>query len=128
MRSFHFPNMFAGNNANIWKTSEYLEATKQNAEILLQCRRGELFGDPYFGVTLEQFLFDQNNAVLREAVIDVIYTQLALFLPQVRVNRKDISIIQDKEKGKIYCKFSGISQIDYQNNTYNLLLYQNTEE
>ena len=53
----------------------------------------------------------------------MIYTQLAIFIPQVKVRREDIDIIQDREKGKLYCNFSGINQIDYQPNTFNLVLF-----
>jgi len=122
MQSFKFPNMFNTASSNIWKSSEYLNATKQNVILLLHTERGELFGDPYFGLMLKHYLYDQNNYILKEAIIDVMYTQLALFIPQVKVKREDIDIIQDKEKGKLYCKFSGINQIDYQPNTYNLVL------
>ena len=122
MQSFKFPNMFNTASSNIWKSSEYLNATKQNVILLLHTERGELFGDPYFGLMLKHYLYDQNNYILKEAIIDVMYTQLALFIPQVKIKREDIDIIQDKEKGKLYCKFSGINQIDYQPNTYNLVL------
>jgi phage baseplate assembly protein W len=88
----------------------------------LNTTRGELFGDPYFGVMLKRYMFDQNNYVLRDAIIDIIYTQLAIFIPQIKVRREDISVVQDREKGKLYCEFSGISQIDYTHNTFNLVL------
>ena len=96
----------------------------QNTKLLLNCTRGELFGDPYFGLMLKKFMFDQNNCVLKDAIIDMIYTQLALFIPQVRVNRADIDIVQDREKGKLYCTFSGTNQIDYTNDNFNLLLFE----
>ena len=124
MRSIKFPKMFNTNSTNVWKSTEHLEATKQNTILLLHTTRGELFGDPYFGLMLKRYLFDQNNFVLRDAIIDMIYTQLAIFIPQVNVKRKDIEIVQDKEKGKLYCKFSGINQIDYTNNTFNLVLFE----
>jgi hypothetical protein len=54
----------------------------------------------------------------------MIYTQLAIFIPQIKVRRQDISIVQDREKGKLYCEFSGISQIDYTHNTFNLILFE----
>jgi phage baseplate assembly protein W len=123
MRSIKFPKMFSTSSTNVWKSSEYVKATTQNTILLLNTSRGELFGDPYFGVLLKRYLFDQNNYILRDSIIDVIYTQLALFIPQVKVRREDISIVQDREKGKLYCEFSGISQIDYTNNTYNLILF-----
>jgi phage baseplate assembly protein W len=123
MRTIKFPKMFNTNNTRVWKSSEYLDATKQSTELLLHTTRGELFGDPYFGLMLKRYLFDQNSYILKDAIIDMIYTQLSLFIPQVKVKREDIEIIQDREKGKLYCTFSGVSQIDYTHNTYNLLLF-----
>ena len=127
MRSLQFPKMFNTNSTNVWKSKDYLAQTKQNTIILLQCERGELFGDPYFGLMLKHFLFNQNNYVLKDALIDTIYDQLALFIPQVKVRREDIDIVQDKEKGKLYLTFSGTNQIDYTHNTFNLLLLDETE-
>jgi phage baseplate assembly protein W len=116
--------MFNTNNTNVWGSNEYLDATKQNAKLVLNTVRGELLGDPYFGVLLEQYLFDQNSYVLRDIIIDLIYTQLALFIPQIHIKRQDIEIIQDKQKGTLICNFSGISQIDYTHNTFSLMLFE----
>lgn len=127
MRSIKFPKMFNPNSTRVWKSSEHLEATKQNTKLLLQTTRGELFGDPYFGLMFKRYLFDQNSYILRDVIIDMIYTQLAIFIPQVRVKREDIEIIQDRERGKLYCRFSGINQIDYTFNTYNLVLFDEKE-
>lgn len=127
MRSIKFPKMFNPNSTRVWKSSEHLEATKQNTKLLLNTNRGELFGDPYFGLMFKRYLFDQNSYILKDAVIDMIYTQLAIFIPQVKVKREDIEIIQDRERGKLYCRFSGISQIDYTFNTYNLVLFDEKE-
>lgn len=127
MRTIKFPKMFYPNRTRVWKSSEHLDATKQSTNLLLHTTRGELFGDPYFGLMLKRYLFDQNSYILRDAIIDMIYTQLAIFIPQVKVKRDDIEIIQDREKGKLYCNFSGINQIDYTHNTYNLLLFDERE-
>ena len=127
MRSIKFPDMFNTNNTRTWKSSEYNEATRQNTKLLLRSERGELIGDPYFGLLLKHFLFDPNSYILRDQIIDMIYTQLATFIPQVKVERKDISVYQDREKGKLYCEFSGINQIDYTLNTYSLVLFDNSK-
>ena len=127
MRSIKFPHMFNTNSTRVWKSSEHLNATKQNTKLVLYSERGELIGDPYFGLMLRHFMFDQNNYILRDQIIDMIYTQLAIFIPQVHVERKDITVFQDREKAKLYCEFSGINQIDYQLNTYNLTLYSNSD-
>lgn len=122
MRSWKFPKMFNTNNANIWLESEYLEATKQNAKLVLNIERGELYGDPYFGLLLKHYMFNQNSYVLRDIIIDMIYSQLVLFIPQLYIKRQDIEIIRDNQKGKLTCRFSGVSQIDYTLNTFNLTL------
>ena len=127
MRSIKFPHMFNTNSTRVWKSSEHLNATKQNTKLVLYSERGELIGDPYFGLMLRQFMFDQNNYILRDQIIDMIYTQLAIFIPQVHVERKDITVFQDREKAKLYCEFSGTNQIDYQLNTYQLVLFDSNE-
>lgn len=125
MRTIKFPKMFdQASNTRVWTTAEYLEATKQSTRLLLQTTRGELFGDPYFGLMLKKYMFDQNNYILKDTIIDMIYTQLAIFIPQVKVKRNDIEIIQDRQRGTLECTFSGISQIDYTHNTYNLVLFE----
>ncbi len=116
--------MFSSNSTNVWKSKEYLSSTKQNTIVTLQCERGELFGDPYFGLMLKHYMYEQNGRVLKDIIIDMIYSNLVLFIPQIKVRREDIEIIQDKEKGKLYCKFHGTNQIDYQTNTYNLLIFE----
>ena len=127
MRSIKFPKMFNTNSTRVWKASEYNEATEQNTKLLLHCERGELIGDPYFGLLLKHFMFDPNSYVLRDQIIDMIYTQLAIFIPQVHVERKDITIFQDREKAKLYCEFTGTNQIDYTVNTYSLVLFNEEE-
>lgn len=118
MKSISFPNMFNSNSTKIVKN---LSATKQNALLLLYSEKGELFGDPYFGIRLKRYLYDQNNYILKDVIIDEIYTQLALFMPQLKVNRNDIKIIQ--ERAKLYCNFKAINQVDFTTDMYSLVLY-----
>ena len=127
MRSYKFPKMFKSNSSQIWRADEYGKATRQNVLLLLHSERGELECDPYFGILLKQYMFNQNSYILKDMLIDTIYTQLALFLPQLKILRNSIEIIQDKERGKVYCRFSGINQIDYTHNTFNLLLFEDSD-
>lgn len=127
MRSIKFPKMFNTNTTNVWKEEEHHEATMQNCITLLHSERGELIGDPYYGLPLKRYLFDQNSAILADVISDMIYTQIALFIPQVKINRNSIEILQDKEKGKLYCTFTGINQIDYEVDTYSLALFEESE-
>jgi hypothetical protein len=128
MRSYKFPKMFSSNSSQIWKADEYGKATKQNVLLLLHSERGEFEYDPYFGILLKHYLFNQNSYILKDMLIDTIYTQIAIFLPQVKVSRNAIDVFADTQKGKLYCSFSGISQIDYTNNTLNLLLFDEARQ
>ena len=128
MRSFKFPKMFSSNTSQIWRADEYGKATRQNALLLFQSERGEFECDPYFGILLKHYMFNQNSYILKDMLIDTLYTQIAIFLPQIRVSRNSIDIISDEQKGRLYCKFSGTNQIDYTNNTFNLLLFDETRQ
>ena len=128
MRSYKFPKMFNSNSSQIWREDEYGKATKQNVLLLLQSERGELECDPYFGILLKHYMFNQNSYILKDMLIDTLYTQIAIFLPQVKVSRNSIDIISDKDKGRLYCSFFGINQIDYTNNTFNLLLFDEARQ
>ena len=128
MRSFKFPKMFNSNSSQIWREDEYNKATKQNALLLLQSERGEFECDPYFGILLKHYMFNQNSYILKDMLIDTLYTQIAIFLPQIRVSRNSIEIISDTDKGRLHCRFSGINQIDYTHNTFNLLLFDETRQ
>ena len=103
------------------------KATLQNTELLLQTIKGSLLGDPYFGNSLKKYLFEPNNYILKDIIIDTLYSQIALFLPQIKVNRNDINIIKDTIKGKLICKFTGINQIDYKVDTFNLVLLTSSD-
>lgn len=127
MTSLKFPNLFKSNSTNVWSDSDFHKLTKQNTILLLQSERGELECDPYFGVMLKHYLYSQNNYLLKDILIDTLYTQIAIFIPQVKVDRASVEIITDRERGKLYCQFSGINQLDYQYNTYNLLLFEDQE-
>jgi phage baseplate assembly protein W len=123
MKSLKFPKLFNSNSTRVWTSSEYAMATGQNIRLLLNCAREELLGDPYFGVTIKQFMFDPNSPVLRDIITDIIYTQLAIFIPQVKIRREDIYVYVDR-KGSLQCTFSCISQLDYQTLSYNLTLLE----
>ena len=128
MRSYKFPKMFQSNGSRIWKAEEHGKATRQNAILLLHSERGEFECDPYFGILLKHYLFNQNNYILKDILVDTIYTQLVIFLPQIKISRNAVNIITDQRKGRLYCTFSGINQIDYTHNTFNLLLFDETRQ
>ena len=126
VRSFEFPQMFNSNSSRVRKETDYLQSTYQNLKLLLTSESGELYGDPYFGVMLKHYVFNQNSYILRDILIDLLYTKIAIFIPQLHVDRNDITITQNKkDRGKLYITIHGINQIDFTPNTYNLTLYTN---
>ena len=124
MRSIKFPNMFNTNSTNVWKSSEYKEATAQNTELVLLSERRSLIGDPFWGGLIESLTFEQNSQMTSEILADVIYEQVSIFIPQLKIRREDIVI--RRESGKIYVDIHGINQIDYQNDLYTLILSNNS--
>ena len=117
MNSIAFPSIFKSTQTNIVKDHE---ATSQNLRLLLHSDRGGLFGDPYYGTILKQLMFEPNNYILRDIVIDAIYTVILQFMPQILVKRKDITIVQSGVDIKVTIK--AVNMLDYQTDMYNVNL------
>ena len=86
IKSIAFPNMFTRTSTNFVTDKE---ATFQNLKYLILSEKGELFGDPFYGVGLKKYLFDQNDTIIKDLVLDDMYTAIATFMPQLRINRND---------------------------------------
>lgn len=124
MKSINFPKMLNSNTTNI--VSNSLEATKRNLKNLLLSEKGEFLGDPYFGVSLKRYLFDQNDVILQDIIIDEIYTQIATFMPQLQVNRNDIQL--DKARGSLFVNIKATNLVNYTTNLYNIVLFEEEEQ
>ena len=124
MRSISFPSMFGTTNTKVEKDSH--KATYQNLMLLLGSEKGEFISDPYFGVRLRRYLYEQNNFVLRDVLIDEIYTQIKVFMPQLEINRKDITLVAEKDK--ISCNIKTINKLDFEVDSYNLVLLSGEDE
>ena len=70
-------------------------------------------------------MFEQNSPMTLEIFTDIVYEQLAIFIPQLRIRREDIKVTQ--ENGKIIAEVHGINQIDFTNDTYKLVLTTNSD-
>lgn len=126
MKSIKFPDMFNSSSTNI--VSDF-DATQQNLILLLGSEKGELFGDPYYGIRIKRYIYEQNNSILRDIIIDEIYTQIALFMPQLLVKRKDIKIIQNQngKRAQIIATVKATNRIDFTTNLYNIVLFDSEE-
>ena len=121
MNALSFPVMFGNTTTNV--VSER-DAVLQNLKLLLFSERNKFFGDPYYGLILKKLMFDQNDIILRDVVIDAIYTAIQQFLPQIKVQRKDIKLIQDGST--VYATIRVKYMIDYTTDMYtiNLINYE----
>lgn len=122
IKSLKFPDIFS--NAAT-KTVEGHAATVQNLLLTLFAQKSSVFGDPYFGSNMKKMIFEQNNIVLRDLLLDDIYTTISTFMPQIRVERKDIEITSDT--ATVYANIKMKNLIDFQMEDATIALF-NLEE
>ena len=119
MTSISFPKIFSGTRTLLVEDST---ATLQNIKLLLYVCKGELLGDPYFGAKIKTYIYEQNNVILRDIIIDDLLVCLHTFIPQIEVTRKDITISIYKEG--IIASINCINKIDGTNNLFEISLTQ----
>lgn len=115
MNSIKFPNMISNNQTNI--VFDY-DATLQNLSTLILSSKKTLFGDPYFGTNLKKLIFDRNNAVLRDIVIDDLFTAITMFMPQIRVERRNITV--ESSGSSLYINIRAQNLLDYSFDNYTI--------
>ena len=120
IKSIAFPNMFTRTSTNFVTDKE---ATFQNLKYLILSEKGELFGDPFYGVGLKKYLFDQNDTIIQDLVLDDMYTAIATFMPQLRINRNDLKL-RTGDKGEIFVDIRAINQLDFTTDLYSIVLLE----
>ena len=116
--SFSFPNMFSAGSTKIKYDRD---ATEQNLLLLLMSTKQSLFGDPNYGTNIKKLMFEQNNHILRDIIIDDIQSNIAIFLPQIQVQRKDIELVS--QGSTLYVNLRVRNMIDYSFEYFSLALY-----
>ena len=122
MNAINFPNMLSSSYTNIISGHD---ATLSNLKLILLADKGGLFGDPYFGTNLKKMMFDPNNIILKDLVIDEIYTTILTFMPQIIVKRSDIEIVLNRARISVNIKCTNL--LDYVTDLYSINL-TGTEE
>lgn len=122
MNAIRFPNIFNSNKAAIVRDRE---ATYQNLKTLLLSSKLTLFGDPYFGSNLRRLLYENNNVILQDLVIDDIFTVINTYMPQVRVLRDNIRVTSDGNR--VIVNIYAQNLLDYSFDEYSVQLL-NVEE
>lgn len=117
MYSIAFPEMFSSARTNLYEDNK---ATLSNIRLLLGSVKKSLFGDPYFGAKIKDFIYEQNNIVLQDLIIDDIYVSIKQFIPQVSIQRKDITIIS--KNNSLYATINCINKLDNQPNMFQIEL------
>lgn len=117
MQSISFPKMFTNTTTRLLSDHE---ATVSNLRLLLLSEKNSLFGDPYFGTNIRKLIFEPNNVVLQDIVIDEIYTAILQFMPQVLVKRTDITIVQ--QGSDLFVTIRALNLLDYTTDLYNINL------
>lgn len=124
MYSLAFPNMFS----NAYKTrlvSDY-NATMSNLRLLLNSERRSLYGDPYYGSALKRMLYEQNSILLKDLIVDELYTTIITFMPQIYVERGDIKVTSDGYS--VYAQLKCTNLINYTTNLYVINLTEDVEQ
>lgn len=124
MISIKFPDMLSVNKVNLLYTNS--DSTLNNLRVLLNCDRKTLLGDPAFGSYAREYLFEQNDAMLREIIVDGVYTTIRRYMPQLSLSRSNITVTSDGYK--VSANISCINNIDATVNNYNIDLLTQGEE
>lgn len=122
IKSLSFPDIFSNASTNIVQGHE---ATAQNLKSTLFAEKRSVFGDPYFGSNIKRRIFEQNDIILKDLLIDDIYTAIATFMPQIKVERKDIEITSNTAQVQVTIKARNL--IDFNMEEFNIALF-NLEE
>ena len=72
MNVIRFPKIFNHNSTAV--VTDPAAASLQSLYLLINSEIHTLLGDPNFGVRLRKYFFEQNNYILRDILIDDIYT------------------------------------------------------
>ena len=112
--------MFSGSKTNLITGKD---ATASNLRLVLESVKTTLLGDPYFGSRLQEVFFENNSPILRDLLIDELYTCIRTFIPQLSLKRSDIIIHQ--EASGIYATINCINILDNTTNLFTINLLTN---
>ena len=118
MNAIKFPDMISNNETNVIYDKD---ATHSNLKNLLLSVKQTLLGDPYFGINLQKLLYEKNNIIIQDLVIDEIYNAITIFMPQIRVERKNIQIIAGGNKIALNLQLQNMLDYSFNEYTINLL-------
>lgn len=99
--SFRFPNMFNAITGETMLDTEYTSINRCIA-LILTTARGELLGDPDFGCTLYEQLFNVHTESLDDIIKTDIVNSLNKYEKRINISKTDIEIRQDSNNKNAY--------------------------
>lgn len=122
IRSISFPNMISYHAV---QTVEDRDATVQNLTSLIQSEKGKFTCDPFYGVSLQKYMFEPNDDVLLTMLKDEIYKQVKYFMPQLQISKSDVKLKKTTDKeATISAHITAKNVIDFNPDTYDLVLFK----
>lgn len=118
MNAVSFPDMIKSNKTAIKRDKA---ASEQNARLLIASDKLTLFGDPYFGSNIKKLLFDSNNVILQDIIIDDIYSAISTYMPQIRLLRENIFVQSDGNSVTVRIRAQNLLDYTFEEYTLNLL-------
>lgn len=113
MKSIAFPDILTNSKTMLYSDRE---ATISNLKLLLLSDKTSLLGDPYFGTNLKAMIFEQGSTILKDIVIDDIYTAIITFMPQIQLTRGNIDV--DIEGNTVVIQIRCINKLNFQTDLY----------
>ncbi len=117
MNAVQFPQMLKTNKTSLLTGKS---ATYQNLKYLLLSEKQTLLGDPYFGSRLKSLIYEKKNIIIRDLIIDEIYTCINTYMPQLYIQRKDITL--SASRNTVYVTIRAKNMIDYNFEDYTIQL------
>lgn len=99
--SIKFPNMFNLDTGDTDIEKEYKSINKCLA-LILTTGKGELLGDPDFGCTLYEQLFNNYTDALKDIIITDIIESINNYEKRIIVYKDDITIEQDENNEHLF--------------------------
>jgi phage baseplate assembly protein W len=85
------------------------ESINESLTLLIKTVKGELFGDPGYGTNIIRFIYEPNDDILKELIIDDLLQSIPLYEKRIKVTSSDINIISDENAVYISIKYTIIT-------------------
>lgn len=108
------PNCFKVSTGNTQVLTDS-KSINNRLGLLLLTSKGELLGDPNYGTNLMRYIYENNNYILHDSIVEEILTAVDTYEPAIYLSADDITITPHDNKVDIsiayYIKNTGELEI-----------------